>query len=109
MESVADSGSGRSMLHRPCANMTWLDVAELWRFLQRYPDMHTNGIRSWQAMKDREMSWSKDDEGKVVQALARFRSQVPIPQNQALVSKNPVFYPKNQVLHPKDRDPVPRY
>lgn len=89
--------------------MTWLDVAELWRFLERYPDMHTNSIRSWRAMKDRGGALSKDDEGKVTQAVGRFRSQVPVPRNQAPVSKNQVLYPKDQALPAKDQVPVPEY
>ena len=59
--------------------MTGKDVAELYRFLETIPDLHTNGIRLWQRIKATAMmDRDKDDDIKVALAIARFSSNVSI-------------------------------
>ena len=72
----ADMARALGALHRPCLRMTGADVAELWRFLESHPDLHTNGIRLWQRIRaagDRD----RDDEAKVAIAIGRFLKEVP--------------------------------
>ena len=54
--------------------MTAKDVAEVYRFLERHPDLHTNGIRKWREIRDREAGVGSDDEAKVAQAIGKLRS-----------------------------------
>ena len=69
--------------------MTARDVAELWGFLSRNPDLHTNGYRLWEGIRA-GMGGSegkgkgkgkgrreRDDEAKVGMAIGRFRNAVP--------------------------------
>lgn len=67
--------------------MTGRDVAELFAFLEANPDLHTNGIRLWQGIKERVAGgggkgkggggWDKEDEVKVALAIGRFSGSVP--------------------------------
>lgn len=49
--------------------MTGADVDELWRFLERYPDLYTNGVRRWRALREIE----KEREGEGAKAGGRKR------------------------------------
>ena len=58
--------------------MTGRDVAELYEFLAKNPNLHSNGFSLWWGIKEQ---WgrgaSEDDEIKVKKAVARFRSKIP--------------------------------
>ncbi|KAF6234259.1 hypothetical protein HO173_007681 [Letharia columbiana] len=72
----ADVARALSILHKQCANMTGPDAAELWRFLETHPDLHTNGLVGWRKIKDGG-PMDKVEEAKVNQAINRFKNQVP--------------------------------
>lgn len=73
--------------------MTGRDVAELYTFLETHPDLHTNGIRMWQGIKEKvakskgtgkgSKGWDKEDEVKVALAIGRFSNGVPPDRRRA--------------------------
>ena len=73
----SDIATVLGMLHGQCANMTGQDVAELYHFLETYPDLHTNGIRLWQGIKNRvSKRRNKADDIKVALAIGRFSKPI---------------------------------
>ena len=77
MLNDSDIAKALAKTHKECANMTGQDVAELYCFLQRNPDLHTNGIRLWEGMKDKDgKGRHKDDDVKIALAIGRFTNHV---------------------------------
>ena len=73
----SDMAKALAKTHKECANMTGRDVAELYRFLERNPDLHTNSIRLWEGMKDKASKGRcKDDDVKIALAIGRFTNSV---------------------------------
>lgn len=54
-----------------CARMKAKDVAELYEFFQANPDLHSNPIRYWQKIADRNFG-ERDDRKLVDLAILRF-------------------------------------
>ena len=79
---LSDSDIARALgsLHEPCVNMTGEEVVELYRFLHNNPDLHTNGIRYWQGIKDSTaMKKEKQDNRRMVaKAIRHFQKRVAI-------------------------------
>ena len=73
----ADIANALGILHENCTLMTAQDVAELYNFLETNPDLHTNAIRMWQAIKV-DKTKNKEDQVKVALAIGRFTNVVTV-------------------------------
>ena len=57
--------------YKGCAGMTGKDVAELYEFFQANPTLHSNPIKYWQDISDRDMK-GRGDRRLVDLAILRF-------------------------------------